>query len=454
MAALSVAADVTHAELRAAFISQAMGTHPDCGGSDAAWKATLLAVEAVSFHVGTNGLEGRAPSAADAAMEVPLHLAASPLSPTTASSCTGSESGDSATAFLPMLHVLLRALSTDARHHVIANCMTEAQRRALEEWMIAQRPLAADLQSRTDQPSMLAESGVLPHYHHQHWESGHDDDNSRAPEEPIQPKLQYSDLRARTSSKSPRGIAKVGRCYLASVYAQWLEIRTPMRRTLKEALLDHIMLVDVKQHILRSSGEALLTDLGWDSLVRTASEHQCNASELRARVMLPAEFWIGTRLATPQQSLRAALRTSHRLRNHPSWMWSSALQGGEAVLHPAKLARATLPELWSGLRTEILAVSVQAGANRSSLEARLRRLEQQHRRAHGSFESRVLRRVGRLLRREHDMSQAAENKERKASRTIKRVLQFQQKERLVALRRRLREEKDMTMREILDRRMR
>lgn len=315
--------------------------------------------------------------------------------------------------------------------------------------MLAQRRLASptDLRPHTPPPSMTHEPGVPPHCHHQDLEQDDEDANSR-------PELECSDLRVRRSTKGPRGVVKCGSRYLASVYAKWLEIRAPLRRSLTEALLDHIMLGDIKHHILRSSGEALLTDLGWGSLVQTASEHQRDASALRARVMLPAEFWIGTRLATPHQNLRAALRTWHRLRSHPSWTWSSALQGGGAVSHSAGLARATLPELWAGLRAEIITVSVQAGVDRSSLEARLRRLEEQHSRTHGSFERRLLQRVARLLRREQRENQTAKIRERKALRTLKRVAQLPGQHRSAALRRRLHEEKDMAMGEILARRVR
>lgn len=423
-AVLGISAPVTHDELRAAYLREALRAYPAPGGSDAEFQSVVAAFEAVSRDLGpSEGLD----SASVAGLTKPRLLSHEPQVMRSDSELDGN-------SFLAMMHMLLRALSADVRRKVIAKWMTESQRRALEGWMLRQQS-HAEACSWTN--TATASDAKMPcQGKHSCFEWSLND-----------PCGDFGT--GLTSGAATRRVVRDGNCYLATVYTKWLEIRGPLRHALEDAIRDHAMLVDIKQLVCLSPDAALAEVSGWRRLTDMAQRHARVASELRARVMLPADFWVGTRLATPHMSLHEALRVWCQLRSHSIWAWRRAIQLRRVPPCSSGPARATAVELWADFRAAFIRVSVRAGFDHARVRARLHRLEQRHQKACGGPEHLVLRRVARLLSRETNRLNLDRRVRAGALRACKRECWARGQERSVALRRRLREEKGMGMGAIL-----
>lgn len=334
----------------------------------------------------------------------------------------------SADHFLSQLHALLRVLTQSSRHKVITHMLTEEQRRDLEHWMLKQQSIGVE-ESITERCAMSIAIDDL---------------------------LRPQDLNNNSSSEGKhkvnrlrQHISKSGNCYVASVYAKWLEIRGPMRHSLNDASNDYHMLKDIKQFLLNCPDEVLVRDDIWHVLAHIIEKHGQDPVNVRARVMVPAELWIGVRLATPHQNLKESLHMWGRLRSHLSW---KMLGENRNQTYQGKSVTATADHCWAELRKEFIECSVKAGCSQSRLEARLQHLEERHLSVHGSLDNKILRRVSHLVKREAAKQHASRSKQVKEWRAQKRKSMGEQKRRTLDLAQRMRKEKTMTMDEILGKR--
>eukprot|EP00440_Ansanella_granifera_P045730 gb/GFBE01049537.1/.p1 GENE.gb/GFBE01049537.1/~~gb/GFBE01049537.1/.p1 ORF type:complete len:367 (+),score=71.45 gb/GFBE01049537.1/:1-1101(+) len=322
--------------------------------------------------------------------------------------------------FLSRLHALLAVLDSTARRKVIMQWLTDAQRKDLEHWMLEQQGVAAarpacralaSCDENLDVQAMQNFTAGITRTFHMH------------------------------KSRARREIVRSGNGFLASVYVEWLEIRCPLQHKAEGALNDHRMLIAIKSAI-RQFGMA---EVSWEALAGIIKQHGHQPSHVKAHVMIPAEFWIGTRLATPHQTLGACLSTWYRLKNLPMWTWWKSLVGDAQ----GSLARATAAELWAELREEYILAAVTAGYPRCRIELRMQLLESKHRHSQGSLEDMVLDNMKQLLDQEHRRTLTLQKKLKKEMCAYKRKLNAEQKSRASILRRRMQAEKDMTMEEIL-----
>lgn len=329
---------------------------------------------------------------------------------------------------LVRLHALLQVLPPTSRRKVIEMWMTAPQRKRLEHWV---------LEWRGRNHARYRSS------------SAHDDpDDLDGHTEKVM--MQEEVETCALADTQARSISAEGPSSVASVYVKWLEILGPARVQMRDALQDHAALLLVKEHLLKYGHELLPEDLGLHILDEKLKQRGLELGLLRARVLVPVGFWLGTRLATPRGSLRVALQTRCRLRKHWLWSWWGAFQG-ELPPYMALPSHTTMSELWGAFRADFIAASVEAGVTRSHVLARLQRLEARQRMLHGDMDALLLSRVQSLLGRQEAAVRAAGERKAIDQRKRKRLIEKEQRLRAVRLRQRLAAERQMTMGEILDR---
>lgn len=326
----------------------------------------------------------------------------------------------SSETWLSQLHALLQVLSPGARRQVIEHWMSEPQRASLEQWVLASLGKhtpqeCLDVEGRSAAEHSLDESSCTP-----------------------------------VVTRS-RNITTTSDLHAASVYVRWLEITGPTRKEYDDAVCDQIMLSDVENCLSSSTRDVSVESYDWAAIENVIRSHGGDPSLLRGRVLFPAGFWLGTRLATPRIALKDALETWHELRRHPMWLWWRAAHCEDYIFQP-RSAGTTLQDLWESFRSDYIRASVQAGVDNSHVDGRLSRLEGRHRMLHGSLEEAVLNRVTQLLWRQTSEFQEQERTRLKELHAQKRKRQIEERQRRGALRRRLLSEKCMTMAEIIDRR--
>lgn len=185
---------------------------------------------------------------------------------------------------------------------VIEMWMTAPQRKRLEHWVLEWRGRNHELYRSS---------------------SAHDDpDDLEGHTEKVM--MQEEVETCSLADTQARSITAEGPSSVASVYVKWLEILGPARVHMRDALQDHAALLLVKEHLLKYGHESLPEDLGLHILEEKLKQRGLELGLLRARVLVPVGFWLGTRLATPRGSLRVALQTCCRLRKHWVWNWWGA----------------------------------------------------------------------------------------------------------------------------------
>lgn len=324
---------------------------------------------------------------------------------------------------LAQLHALLQVLGPDARRRIVQSWMTPFQRIALENWIIERRVNASQSDATSD---------------------GESHRDSYEPDE-LRPVCVQN---TRVASVKARKICIEGGCYVASIYVQWLEILGPARSCWSEATRDHTVLDEIKVCILRSIDVCMSADQTWSVVEGVLNTYSYNPALLRARVLVPTVFWIGTRLATPRGRLHRVLYDWFQLRQNPIWHWRGALHG-KAFISKVEPSLRTLATLWEGLKTDLVEISVKAGIARSHVDARFLKLELQHRGQHGSLESKALLMGRHLLRRLAEHLQVIGKQRHREHLDRKRKLAHVERQRTKKLRERLRAEKNLTMEDIL-----
>lgn len=151
--ALGVDASVGTAELRAAFQRKALAAHPDRGGSCAALSEVMCAFELLSDPARRAHFDRQrigppasrfverpvgAGGTSSGHIEAPTPPAARDLGAPRVS-FTQQASEEAEAAVLARLHGLLQRLPSGERRYVLAERFSEAQRVALERWMLRQR---------------------------------------------------------------------------------------------------------------------------------------------------------------------------------------------------------------------------------------------------------------------------------------------------------------------------
>jgi len=414
---LGISRDASVEEVRAAFFRKALAAHPDNGGSDAAFRDVVLALETLSdapqraqhdahYFVGIGSTpgrptwpleEGRAKSACSGRREnvaATPDFSAMPPSRTMASVVHAAARIRAAqknitrsmhfekNALLLRLRQLLNDLPRDRRRAVFLDSFSEWQRLALERWMVAERaslvvpPATAALTSSVQFPGVpeLLRSVA----------------NAIKEAEPSVPALVRPILETVSSNRAAAAPpAKRNRCcvqgvtrvlrkggryryYYASTTLAGLRLITRTNRELSMVLQFHVALLTIKQRTCSGIGkfEARFCTAVGSTLTELGLDAKCIG--LKFRVIL-RPLWAETHLRSRSYNVPSGLEAglvAWRCLTNARGDVSRGRHNVMRVVAPAELDLA-----WSRLRHEYLGVMVQAGCSQEPVSARLDQLE-------------------------------------------------------------------------------
>lgn len=292
---------------------------------------------------------------------------------------------------------------------MIRELLTEEQRRRLEVWFLAQRatpsqpPKDADDVSETESCSSKTTSvtsenegpalaladvgeGEIPDWMETPLPEGAEGAVSQQLEPPV-PCLQQRGGTSKASARRGRGrnsggthgVCKSCEHWYSTIFLHHLAIRGRSYTDLADAISDHIILVTVKHRILelldgtRTFDQCVLQ--AFSELPRDGSEQKT----WRFRIVINTMFFVGVCLETPSMDMEAAMTKWKEVMHFAPWQnIATARRGRTPFLSRTNLTPQAANERWDMLRSWYLDVGVAAGWQRELLEVRLLKLEEKN----------------------------------------------------------------------------
>jgi len=494
---LGVPINASLAEVRAAYRRAALATHPDKGGNKEEFQTVVLAFEALQLaqhdpyaghHLGqATKFFSTSRAAGDQADKAPAgHTGATTSSAGTCTKKRRLRRFTSVDEILEELHCSLQALPQVQRQTVIAGMLSETHRLALERWMKAGKTSSQSVSlvqatrtpggeletssssdAESDDEVCLSALCVADVNHMKEssedapsaglllFQSGGSSEGGRS--EKSRPKTGFR----------ARGICKQHSGWYAQVVVQGrLILRGKKQLELADAVSDHIAMLSFKRHFLelRQHRKTNVDDCVTKALSVMGNEAGFDPSSWRCRVMIASRFWLGTHLETPTTRVNEAAIYWARFSELAPWS-ENRVSGRHNFLHRAGLDPETASKLWESLRDEYIQIVLNnSSLSREIVSARIRRLEEKHACKREEAENRwrrrrksadrthilcLLRQFDGALQERERAHRLASQEEAKKQAAIAAKARRERAEYLRASSRRLREEKDFTMEDIL-----
>mmetsp|Transcript_54282 Transcript_54282/g.129368 ORF Transcript_54282/g.129368 Transcript_54282/m.129368 type:complete len:503 (+) Transcript_54282:154-1662(+) len=334
---LGVAKTATTSELRAAFLKKVLESHPDKGGNAEHFHSVVSAFEVLQDPAGRTTYDEQLARDADSVSRGGARPGRQRIRPRQSE--------------FAKLAELLQKLSPACRKDVITNRFSQRQRVALETHMKEVRAKAA------------AEKDPFP------LDRCADDSSAR---------------KAGKGSAGAVGICRTKNGYHAQVTWNSLSIKAKVRAELKDAVYDHICLLQV-MHLVRrelpAHEKALLapTDIGdaVAAIARSEAAGEFVAAGLQSivaiQVNLSVTYFLGTHsLMLHRRELAAGIAAWLELRRGREQL---SVYKGRAAMTDLQ----ALDKQWQNLRGTYLRLEQENGADGDYLEARLRLWEEENR---------------------------------------------------------------------------